>query len=123
MKAIEKYSLLLLTLMSATVSIAQEQAVMTKDELVKAVPGSTMERTNAHGNIRRWTNHPDGTAVISREPEPGSKHYTNTATGHWSISDDGRYCLTEDWSASRGGPVDWCRHVVSAPDGSLQLAQ
>jgi hypothetical protein len=123
MTAIVKCSLLVLALVSTSVSTAQGQAALTKDELAKAVPGSAMERTNANGKIRKWTNNPDGTAVISRLPGAGSKHDVETTTGHWSISEDGRYCLTEEWSTHNGGPVDWCRHIVSAPDGSLQLAQ
>jgi hypothetical protein len=122
MNAFERGSLLFLTLVS-TVSIAQQQTAMTKEELAKAVPGSTMHRTNENGKVRTWTNSADGTAIISRVPEPGSKQGVRKASGHWSISEDGRYCLTEEWSTQYGGPLDWCRHIVSASDGSLQLAQ
>ncbi|MCX4174815.1 MULTISPECIES: DUF995 domain-containing protein [Paraburkholderia] len=120
MNALGRSTLLVLTLASA-VSMADDQTPMTKEALAKAVPGSTMERTNDSGRVRNWTNNEDGSATITRMPRPGGKQGVQKTSGHWSISNDGRYCLTEDWSTKEGGPVDWCRHVVAGPGGALQF--
>ncbi|QIE27970.1 hypothetical protein SBC1_60820 (plasmid) [Caballeronia sp. SBC1] len=60
-------------------------------------------RTIEKGNIRRWTNNEDGTATVSRLPGPSGKQSVRNTTGSWSISEDGRYCLSERWSTRDGG--------------------
>ncbi|SOE73527.1 hypothetical protein SAMN05446635_4914 [Burkholderia sp. OK233] len=120
MNAFGRSTLLVLTLVSA-VSMADDQTPMTKEELTKAVPSSKMERTNDSGRVGNWANNEDGSATITRMPPPGGKQHALKTSGHWSISNDGRYCLTEDWSTQDGGPVDWCRHVVAGPGGVLQF--
>ena len=102
-------------------ALADEDVALTREEALSMVPGSTMSRIGQNGGVREWTNDADGTATVSRLPGPGSKQGVRKAQARWSISDDGRYCLDEDWSTAQGGPVHWCSRVARDPDGKLRL--
>jgi hypothetical protein len=113
---------LLCTVMPVSAN-ADEGAVLSQEELRSQIPGTTLHRIGASGGLREWTNNPDGTAVITRYAKPGSKHAFTKATGHWTISEEGKYCLDEDWSTSEGGPLHWCTHIQRGADGNLELVK
>ena len=95
---------------------------MSRQELLEHVPSSQMERATQSGSVRRWTNNSDGTASITRLPRPGAKAGSfGRTTGKWHISEEGKYCLDEDWKTEAGGPVSWCRFVYQDASGKLHL--
>ena len=104
-----------------TSALADEGEALTREQALSMVPGSTMNRIGQNGGVREWTNGADGTATVSRLPNPGSKQGVRKASARWSISDDGRYCLDEDWSTEQGGPLHWCSRITRDPDGRLRL--
>lgn len=98
----------------------QERLPLTREQLATAVPNARMEQTNQYGALRRWVNNPDGSATILRYPRPGAKAATvSKATGRWSITDDGKYCLEEDWSTKAGGTAHWCSLMYMDSEGNL----
>jgi hypothetical protein len=98
------------------------QAPLSRERLVAEVPGSQMERVGQSGGVRRWVNHADGTANITRLARPGAKATSiGKASGKWSISQDGKYCLEEDWSVEAGGSFTWCSRVYKDDAGALRL--
>ncbi|WP_250470212.1 MULTISPECIES: DUF995 domain-containing protein, partial [unclassified Caballeronia] len=71
-------------------------------------------------SARLRTNNTDGTASIVRLPKPGAKAGSiGKATGRWSIGEDGKYCLTEEWSLEAGGPIHWCSEMYRDSAGVL----
>ena len=102
---------------------ADDGVVLSQEELRSQIPGTTLRRIGASGGLREWVNNPDGTAVITRYAKPGSKHGLTKATGHWTISEEGKYCLDEDWSTSEGGPLHWCARIQHGADGNLELVK
>ncbi|MFM0592754.1 MULTISPECIES: hypothetical protein [Paraburkholderia] len=102
-------------------ALADEGEALTHEQALSMVPGSTMSRIGQNGGLREWTNGADGTATVSRLPGPGSKQGVRKAAARWSVSDDGRYCLDEDWSTGQGGPLHWCSRITRDADGKLQL--
>ncbi|AJZ63512.1 hypothetical protein OI25_6503 [Paraburkholderia fungorum] len=102
-------------------ALADEGEALTREQALSTVPGSTMSRIGQNGGVREWTNGADGTATVSRLPKPGSKQGVRKAAARWSIADDGRYCLDEDWSTEQGGPLHWCSRIAQDPDGRLRL--
>ena len=113
----------LLCTVTPVVGYADDGVVLSQEELRSQIPGTTLHRIGASGGLREWVNNPDGTAVITRYARPGSKHAFTKATGHWTISDEGKYCLDEDWSTSEGGPLHWCTHIQRGADGNLELVK
>ncbi|WP_157694733.1 DUF995 domain-containing protein [Caballeronia fortuita] len=54
-------------------------------------------------------------------PRPGSKAGSiHRASGHWTVSDDGKYCLQVDWSDEYGGTVSWCFLLYKDASGVLR---
>ncbi|QHJ01333.1 hypothetical protein GT347_27105 [Xylophilus rhododendri] len=78
--------------------------------------GAEVEHTApSTGSVRRWTQAADGTLLASSRSVSGKPV---TASGTWSVRDNGSYCLTINW-ASRD--ENNCYQVFSM-DGSAYLA-
>ncbi|WPB59242.1 hypothetical protein [Xylophilus sp. GOD-11R] len=78
--------------------------------------GAEVEHTApGTGNVRRWKQSPDGTLIASSRAAGGKPV---TASGTWTVRDDGRYCLTIAWT---GRDESSCYRVYSL-EGNAYLA-
>jgi hypothetical protein len=94
----------------------ESHVALTREQLVALVPNSQLERINQSGGVRRWSNNADGTAAIVRLPKPGAKSASvGKASGRWSITEDGKYCLDEEWRVEAGGPSNGARDCTKTP--------
>jgi hypothetical protein len=76
-------------------------------------PGVDVETVaGVSGNVRRWTNEPDGRFIASSRGPLGSQ---TTGKGSWRLTDDGQYCVEIIWKT-----VDeqWCRVVYEYASGT-----
>jgi hypothetical protein len=90
---------------------------LTREQLLTLLPGAEVSRTNTAGSFRHWTNKPDGTLTVYWVGHDGHRIRARTADGHWSISDDGRFCLHVDWDDAA---EDWCRFLMALPNDEYQ---
>jgi hypothetical protein len=88
---------------------------LTRDQLMALMPGATLLRTNTAGALRQWVNVPDGTLTVYWAG--GGFVQSHSASGKWSVSDDGRFCLQIDWQDK---PEKWCRFLERTPKGAYQ---
>lgn len=90
---------------------------VSKAQLLALLPGSTMLRTNTSGALRQWVNKPDGTLTVFWGGAGSLRNGAHSASGHWSITDEGRFCLQIDWDDL---PENWCRYLEQTPNGEYQ---
>lgn len=83
---------------------------LTRDQLIALMPGATMLRTNTAGALREWVNVPNGTLTVYWAG--GGFAQSHSASGKWSVTDDGRFCLQIDWEDK---PENWCRFLEPTP--------
>jgi hypothetical protein len=88
---------------------------VTKEQLQALLPGSTMLRTNIAGALRQWVNKPDGTLTVYWGG--AGVRRSHSASGHWNVTDEGRFCLHIDWEDL---PENWCRFLEQTADGEYQ---
>jgi hypothetical protein len=88
---------------------------LTRDQLMTLMPGATMLRTSTSGALRQWVNVPNGTLTVYWAG--GGFVRTHSASGKWSVTDDGRFCLQIDWEDK---PENWCRFLEPTPKGTYQ---
>ena len=81
---------------------------LTRDQLIALMPGATMLRTNTAGALREWVNVPNGTLTVYWGG--GGFAQSHSASGKWSVTNDGRFCLQIDWEDK---PENWCRFLES----------
>ena len=92
---------------------------LTREQLLAALPGKRMSYVTQSDRTVQWVNNPDGTAIVMKSPQPGAKHgVVISAPARWSVSDDGKFCMDEDWPTDRGGPAHWCREVMLDANGA-----
>jgi len=97
---------------------AAAAATPTREQLLAALPGKRMSYTTPGGRVVQWVNNADGSAVLRKSPRLGGKHSTGaSAPAHWYVSDDGKYCMSEEWSTLHGGPSQWCRALTLDASG------
>ncbi|CAE6909449.1 hypothetical protein R75471_03485 [Paraburkholderia domus] len=89
---------------------------LSRDQLLALLPGSTMLRTNTAGALRQWVNKPDGTLTVFWGGG-NVRNGAHSASGHWSITDEGRFCLHIDWEDL---PENWCRFLEPTANGEYQ---
>lgn len=89
---------------------------LSKEQLLALLPGSTMLRTNIAGALRQWVNKPDGTLTVYWNGG-GLRHGAHSASGRWSVTDEGRFCLHIDWEDL---PENWCRFLEQTANGEYQ---
>jgi hypothetical protein len=89
---------------------------LSRDQLLALLPGSTMLRTNVAGALRQWVNKPDGTLTVFWGGG-GLRSRAHSASGRWSITDEGRFCLHIDWEDL---PENWCRFLEPTLNGEYQ---
>ena len=97
-------------------AVAGRAARLTRDELLALLPGSTMLRTNKSGALRQWVNKPDGTLTVFWGGG-GIRNHSHSASGHWSVTNEGRFCLQIDWDDL---PENWCRFLEPTASGEYQ---
>jgi hypothetical protein len=90
-------------------------ARLTRNQLMELMPGATLLRTNTAGALRQWVNGRDGTLTVYWAG--GGLLRTHSASGKWSVSDDGHFCLQIDWEDK---PENWCRYLEPTPKGTYQ---
>ncbi|MBN3760649.1 DUF995 domain-containing protein [Burkholderia sp. Ac-20365] len=83
---------------------------LTRDQLIALMPGATILRTNTAGALREWVNVPNGTLTVYWAG--GGFVQSHSASGKWSVTDDGRFCLQIDWENK---PENWCRFLEPTP--------
>ncbi len=88
---------------------------LTRDQLMALMPGATILRENTAGALRQWVDVPDGTLTVYWAG--GGLLQSQSASGKWSVSDDGRFCLQIDW---KDKPENWCRFLERTPKGAYQ---
>jgi hypothetical protein len=84
---------------------------LSRAELQALLPGASMSRTNDKGSTHRWTNAPDGKMVVSSDNR-GRSGRQSSATGTWSIDEEGRYCMSVQWR--QGESEESCRFLLAA---------
>ncbi|PXW22288.1 DUF995 domain-containing protein [Paraburkholderia caballeronis] len=102
----------------ASAGFAQTASALTKDELQRMLPGTTVVSTGIGGASHHWTNDAGGTFTATSD-EMG-RGRSSTAQGGWHVSDDGKYCVHVDWKRYT---EDWCAPVVQTADGKYTLVQ
>jgi hypothetical protein len=91
----------------------------TREQLLAALPGKRMSYMTDSGRTVQWVNNPDGTAIVTKSPRLGGKHGAAiSAPAHWSVSNDGKFCIDVDWPTDRGGPSHWCQEVLLDASGA-----
>ena len=85
------------------------RTTLTREELVQLLPGANMSRISAKGNTHIWKNDSGGSFIISSDNRDRGA-VASTASGKWSISDDGRYCVLVEWKTIE--TEEWCRYIV-----------
>ena len=88
---------------------AAGRTTLTREELVQLLPGAHMSRISAKGNTHLWKNDSGGSFIISSDNRDRGA-VASTASGKWSISDDGRYCVLVEWKTIE--TEEWCRYIV-----------
>jgi hypothetical protein len=103
-------------------AMASESQELSIDDLRARIVGSTMEYTSPIDTPVRWTNEPDGTTVVRfmHDRKRGMSHDA-ISPGEWSISESGKYCLTEHRDTAHGGVLHWCAPISVATDGSMSI--
>lgn len=90
--------------------------------MLGALPGKRLSYVSHSGRTVQWISNADGTATLNISPALGSKHASGaSAPGRWSVDENGRYCMDEDWPTDHGGPNHWCRNVTLDGDGAPVL--
>jgi len=103
----------------ATTAHASTVAQPTRAQLLAALPGKRMSYTTDSGRVVQWVNNADGSAALNKSPRPGGKHSTGlSASAHWNVSGDGKFCMTEEWPLNHGGTTQWCRAVTLDANGT-----
>lgn len=90
-------------------------ARLTRDQLIALMPGATMRRTNTAGALRQWVNGTDGKLTVYWAG--GGFLNSNSASGKWSVTEDGHFCLQIDWPDT---PENWCRFLEPTANGAYQ---
>lgn len=91
-----------------------DRVTLTKEQLNQLLPGASMGRTTAKGNLHLWKNEPGGSFVVSSDNRTSTTGMPSTAQGKWQISDDGRYCVLMEW---KSGSEEWCRFIMKTGQG------
>jgi hypothetical protein len=94
----------------------------TREQLLAVLPGKRMSYVDNRDRTVQWINNADGTAAVRRSAGLSGKNGAgSSAPAHWSVSDDGRFCMDIDWPANHGGPSHWCREVSLDAGGAPVL--
>ncbi|MEM5388215.1 hypothetical protein VSR68_32260 [Paraburkholderia phymatum] len=88
---------------------------LTRDQLIPLMRGATILRTNTSGALRQWVNGPDGTLTVYWAA--GGFLQPHSASGKWSVTEDGHFCLQIDWPDV---PENWCRFMERTASGAYQ---
>ena len=88
---------------------------LTWEQLTALMPGATLRRTNTAGALRQWVNGADGTLTVYWGG--GGLLQTHSASGKWSVTKDGHFCLQIDWPDM---PENWCRFLDPTGNGAYQ---
>lgn len=91
----------------------------TREQLLAALPSKRMSYMDNRNRTVQWVNNADGTAVVSRSAGLGGKMGSwISAPAHWSVPNDGKFCMDVDWPTNHGGPSHWCREVLLDTNGA-----
>jgi len=86
-------------------------------DLKKLMPGARVVSHTDEGATRVWENKANGTLVASTDSWDASAFgrdvLTSAAHGTWGIGEEGRYCVSIQWSSS---PENWCRYIFRLGD-------
>jgi len=87
----------------------KDRVTLSREELVRLLPGARLKRFSARGSPQDWTNRANGT--LTATSEYGGK-IPLVAEGKWRITDEGRFCVRIEWPGY--DPEDWCRLIVKS---------
>ncbi|SIT40905.1 conserved exported hypothetical protein [Paraburkholderia piptadeniae] len=90
-------------------------ARLTREQLIPLMRGATILRTNTSGALRQWVNGADGTLTVYWAG--GGFLQSHSASGKWSVTEDGHFCLQIDWPEM---PENWCRFLERTANGAYQ---
>ena len=94
---------------------ARNGVLMSAAELQSLLPGAHVRNRLPNGSTRTWTNHPNGTLVLSTDArgvsESGSTR-PHFAEGTWRI-ENRAYCVDIHWARSQ---ENWCRRIYAVGD-------
>jgi hypothetical protein len=90
-------------------------ARLTREQLIPLMRGATILRTSTSGALRQWVNGPDGTLTVYWAG--GGFIQPHSASGKWSVTEDGHFCLQIDWPEM---PENWCRFLERTANGAYQ---
>lgn len=94
-----------------------------KDELASFLPGTKAVYVIKGGSTHIWTNEPEGKFVATTDAKTINSTGMGggyTARGTWRVSDDGKYCVSIDWSRYS---ENWCYFVYRTPGGGYFMTE
>jgi hypothetical protein len=93
---------------AAAASAAFAQTPVVPADVKEKLSGSQFSTVTPDGRQEKWVNAADGTVAATLSGTQSSEAgKSDAATGHWSVADDGKYCLHVDWGVQQGGPERW----------------
>ncbi|SAL54498.1 hypothetical protein AWB64_05997 [Caballeronia sordidicola] len=96
-------------------------AALSASEIRQILPGSTIHWIRHNGGPKSISFHADGSIDAYINPRAHSRWESHRAPGHWTVSDEGRVCVTEEWSLDLGGEHVWCSKLRrDAESGELR---
>jgi hypothetical protein len=86
-------------------------------DLKQLMPGAKVVSHADDGSTRVWENKLNGTLVASTEywdrSTFGRDVIASSAHGRWGVGEEGRYCVSIEWSSAS---EDWCRYIFKLGD-------
>ncbi|MDB6002753.1 MAG: hypothetical protein JWP52_4452 [Rhizobacter sp.] len=101
--------------MKTVADLGADAKPLSKTELEELMPGATISRRSSGGSDQQWTQDRDGTFFLRSDNKLISSGGGSTTRGKWSVSDEGRYCVTIPWKGRE--TEDWCRVVFHTQTG------
>lgn len=95
--------------------LAKGAKQLSAEEVQQLVPGAKVTSVSASGVTRRWENSADGKFVaFGLDPTTTTPRMRNfQGLGSWRIGDNGKYCVTLEWTK---GTEQWCRVLFKVDD-------
>ena len=86
-------------------------------DLKQLRPGAKVVSHTDEGSTRVWENKSNGTLVASTDSWDASSFgrdvLAGAAHGRWGIGEEGRYCVSIEWSSAS---ENWCRYIFRLGD-------
>ena len=86
-------------------------------DLKQLMPGAKVVRHTEEGSREVWENKFNGTLVASTDASDsasfGRDVVASSAYGRWGVGEEGRYCVSIEWSSAA---ENWCRYIFKLGD-------